>query len=696
MRAITSILPPSARRLPFLMRLLNFALLVATLVGAYFAQYLFDHASLASFFPDRLLNLFPQLSRLTRWQPEDLYSLALWIAILSSVVFGLIAPMWKNSAGQRTLRRLSVLQKSVTRWRTIAAVCLMLSATAGAYLLVQGWTPPLDDALAGGIWLAGSAAVIVAAFFLDKARPVRIVYLQPGQPERGWWQVLIVMAIGVWLFTWNNDALPRRIPQQSAQLALQAQMQAEGHLSLFAFGEAGLPGISSMPTAIIIWLTGDPLRSTAWTGSVAAALTVLATWLLACELFRRRSTWQTDRATHDTPNDNLEDDGQNPALWAALALVVSVPMIHFSRLPGQLEPLVCGLFALWSLLLGLRLGRFSLIALSGILAGCALLTASAGSSGLAFVATCAFLWVGVWLLRRAWISPRLSGVGLAGALFWFGSLLFVVTPLFGEWSRRPELLIALTPDFLSRLRPTLLAFTEVTDVRSLVDLPLHLLNSLLAPLFVLAIGALLFNLDHLLGWVLTTWLAFTVCLAAFGTPDTPLWSALLPALPAAALAIAFVVDRMRAATMLTFGGWSGQAVSYLALGLLTLTGISSLTSYTRAADAQRDVITAVARAAHNTEETTALYLFANAGDGAASWNEPAIRLATHDRALAGSLLASLDPAALPPVLAPGARVLVPPNQRANVQMLAERYPGGALHTVRDRHANPILYIYAMP
>jgi hypothetical protein len=678
------------------MRLLNFALLVATLVGAYFAQYLFDHASLVSFFPDRLLNLFPQLSRLTRWQPEDLYSLALWIAILSSLVFGLIAPMWKNSAGQRTLRRLSVLQQSARRWRTIAAACLVLATTAGAYLLAQGWTSPLDGSLAGGVWLAGGAAVIVAAIFLDKARPVRIVYLQPGQPERGWWQLLIVLAIGVWLFTWNNGSLPRRIPAQSAQLALQAQAQAEGNLSIFAYGEANLPGISSLPTAITIWLTGDPLRSIAWTGSVAAALTVLATWLLACELFRRRSTWQTDRSTHDTSNDNLEDDGHSPALWAALALVVSVPMIHFSRLPGQLEPLVCGLFALWSLLLGLRLGRLWVIALSGILAGCTLLTASAETSGAAFVATCAFLWVGVWLLKRAWISPRLSGVGVAGALFWFGSLLFIVTPLLGEWVRRPELLIVVTPDFLSRLRPTLLAFTEVSDVNSLVDLPLHLLNSLLAPLFVLAIGALLFNLDHLSGWVLATWLAFTICLAAFGASNTSVWPALLPALPAAALAIAFVIDRTRAATALAFGGWSGQAVGYLALGLLTLTGISSLTSYTEAADAQRDLITTVARAAHSTDETTTLYLYTGAEDGAPIWNEPAIRLVTQAHVQAGTLLASLDPADLPPVLAPGALVLITPDQRAGTQLLAERYPGGTVRTVRDRHANPILYIYAMP
>jgi hypothetical protein len=170
------------------------------------------------------------------------------------------------------------------------------------------------------------------------------------------------------------------------------------------------------------------------------------------------------------------------------------------------------------------------------------------------------------------------------------------------------LLIVVTPDFLSRLRPTLLAFTEVSDVNSLVDLPLHLLNSLLAPLFVLAIGALLFNLDHLSGWVLATWLAFTICLAAFGASNTSVWPALLPALPAAALAIAFVIDRTRAATALAFGGWSGQAVGYLALGLLTLTGISSLTSYTEAADAQRDLITTVAprRPQHRRDNHTLL------------------------------------------------------------------------------------------
>lgn len=90
-------------------------------------------------------------------------------------------------------------------------------------------------------------------------------------------------------------------------------------------------------------------------------------------------------------------------------------------------------------------------------------------------------------------------------LTWLGGLLIAGAPRFGLWLRTPTLL---TDHFQGALKPdlwaTLLAFTVRANGANPLTYPF--LDSILAPLLLLAIGALLFNLDRLPGLLLLLWL----------------------------------------------------------------------------------------------------------------------------------------------------------------------------------------------
>ena len=73
-------------------RLLRSLALAVIILAVYFAQYILDYGSLAEFFPDRFLKLFPWFHRFARWLPGDLLDLALWLTVLGGLCFGLIGP----------------------------------------------------------------------------------------------------------------------------------------------------------------------------------------------------------------------------------------------------------------------------------------------------------------------------------------------------------------------------------------------------------------------------------------------------------------------------------------------------------------------------------------------------------------------------------------------------------------------------
>ncbi len=133
--------------------------------------------------------------------------------------------------------------------------------------------------------------------------------------------------------------LPVQIDDAIAQIGLQAQAIATGtETHLFSAMQGQINPLALTPTALVIWLSGDPLLGTHVAGIFAGLLTVVATWLLGAELFRRTPVWGYF-------GECMEDNGKWLALMAALIVAATYGVLQFSRLPVYLEPVGWGCLA---------------------------------------------------------------------------------------------------------------------------------------------------------------------------------------------------------------------------------------------------------------------------------------------------------------------------------------------------------------
>lgn len=512
-----------------------------------------------------------------------------------------------------------------------------------------------------------------------------------AQPERSWPWMLPIALLALLLSSWDRGALPGVIPAPAAAAADQAALVADGSgPGWLRQGGAQVTGLATLPAALITRMAGDPLRGGASAGALAAALLVAGVWLLGCELFRRTPDCQDATA----PGAGwLQDDGRLPALLAAFALAGSAPLLHLGRFAGQVEPVAVGVFGLWATLRGARTGRRGLIALGGALAA---LAAGMAPGALALAAAAALLWPGIWLLRPSWFDPRLGRGGLSAVAVWLAAAVLVALPFLAAFERAPAPAPAPPVDagFLAYLGRTLLGFNSLPDAGGWAPFPLHMLSNWLAPFFVLALGALLFSFDSLPGWALITWLAAGIAAAA-ARPAAPAWDALLPALPAAALAVAFALDRIRAALAEGAGAWAARAASVFAVGVVGLALLTTWANYGWAA-APGDTASAIMRAALAAPEGAPTLLVVSRAEETPTWDDPRLlHFAAQDATPAGSMVLDAGaPGGWPDELPAGSRVLVPPQMQAAIAQLDTRYGRGTLETVRDRRANILLYVWA--
>lgn len=693
------------------MRALRSVGLLASVAAAYFAQYIFLHGSLETFFPVWLLDRYPTLYGFARWQTTDLNRLALWLAILAALVFGLLSAFWRGEQTPRAAKATltSAPAHADIRQRQAAWVALGVAvvATAGAVATrnlagVGAWLPL-------GCWLIAVVAYVAAGWFFYP--PVDPAGRAIEQPFAGWPYLVVLVVLGLLLYGYQLYTLPPRIDALSAQAGLgAAQIRQEGIAGLMQLGALGVPQAAYLGVALWTWLTADPVAGVRLAGFAGGVLLIIATWLTGNELYRRR-------IRVGTYGETVEDDGRLMAFLAALVTTAGILGLHYSRLPLLMEAAAWGTLGIWALLHSLRRGALWLTAASGLLVG---LACFFSSLGLVFVLTAVLTWLGITLLKPVWLEPAFGGGKslLGAALYWLGAVALLLGPLAAVVLRDGQVahaywlapfaappatggdhtaMLALAAggsDLTQNMRTLLGAFAVGGTPGLVPGISTSLLHALLAPLFVLALGALAVNLDTAVGWILAFWIGSAWVVAVSGASGAPNAPALLAGWPAVGLILAFGMDRLRVTLLESFGTWMMQAAIYLILGVVVGAGVLTWVSFTQAARLDGDAISYVVRVLAATQDDDAPIIVVNSGTGLLQPGDPVAEF-WMGQPMQGRTLTESALTELPAQLTPGTRLLLIPAEGFLLPELQRRYPSGRLDIQRDLRGDPVLYIYSL-
>lgn len=668
-------------------RLLRLLGLLAVIVVAYFAGYLFYQRSLSEFFPSWLLNRVPALYVYTRWLPADLVTLAWWLSAGAALGFGLLASSLRAEPIRLVERPANLPTRRHWIGRTLLLLSLLATVAAVLFLTVMSGTDrfvPLLWAAAVLLFLAGCG---VAALPRRSNVPSATADAPPRiQPEGSWPLLILILIVAGFLFSWRWFELPTPIDAELAQWGLQALALLRGEETAI-FTATIIPRLAATPLALVVALSGDTLLGFRLTGLVAGLLTVWGTWLLGCELFRRLPRF-------GPYGELVEDDGRTAALLAAALLVTSTAMSYFARLPLFLEPVAWGVLGLWALMRGLRTGDLLAVGLGGVLHGLAFLLYP---TGIVFPLSGLCWWAGVWLLQPGWLRPpgsalkrRWLGAG------WLGGLVVTAAPQLAVWVQTPA---AFRDRFTGTLLPDWDPLLSLLNLAGRHEAHFSVVGDGLHPvatgLLILAAGNLLLNLDRLAGWALFTWsLVALVVGGALASPMTQ-WPGLLPLLPALALTLAFGLDRIRVTLLEAVGGWAAQTTTYLLLGLVVWLSLLSWSGQSQLSQTTGAAATYTAQALRTLPPGQGAVLVLGERQADVNWEAPAIRLLVGER-LPPADRRTITPADGLETLPPRSTVVLQPEERWLLDELRERYPGGRRTVWRDNRGNPVLYLYEVP
>lgn len=712
------------------MRFLRFIALLVVVLLAYSAQLILHPPALTtstSVLPPPINGLLSDVARLRTLFVGDLRDVAFFMMALAAVTFGLLATPWPlTESPLAAVPAKWVLPQSRRRHRLSwfwVIIAVLLAIGASLLFATQLLTDPnhiptalrdsfypsptalpaLVTVVARAPWLTATVWGVSLLLFgvgcglfpwrfqQEDADQTPVANL--GQSVMARWPLLLLVLVvaGLW-YSWQLTTVPPRVVEGVAQTGLWATAWLTKGDPYFFFTapitlEPGfqVSGLATAVPALFYWLTQDLLLSVRLAGLWGALLTIGGTWLLGTELFRR-TTYEPAAG---------EDQGQGAALLAAILVTITMSTILFSRLPVLLETVGWGCLGGWALLRGLRTGDRLALGLSGILLS---LSAMLYTPGLVFVVTALGWWLSYRFVQSGWVPHRLQ-VTMPSARFrgyfllWVCGLWVMAAPVLGaQWLVLRHWLPTLQGNLAVSWQSTLLALIQAGDHSQLGGMAQPLLHGLLVPIFFLALGALCFNFDRRIAWLLLIWLTSGLLGATVLPSTVPNWPALLPTVPALGLLLAFGLDRLRMTILQSAGVWSNHLLNYLVLGLLLWVGAHHGVEYYHFAQQQVDLLSAVGQElrAHPSDQPIAIV-----GSSVLNREAPLLRFFTDDWRRP-ELAKVTFYATLPDSLPAGAVVVLAPADPTLLAQLQVRYPNGILWVRRDHLVNLLLYRYTIP
>ncbi len=724
------------------MRFLRFFALILVVAIAYSAQAVFHPtgliASTAPFFR-QITQYLPELAWARGLLVGNARTLALFGTAFAVLTFGLLAAPWpltELSAAGNALLLWTARARRRQRWAwslIILALLLSLVVALAAWVQIIAYTdmadgvaissaqsfrlilPPvlvaqLSPLFVQAPWLTLALwAASLGCFFLgcglfpNRVQSAASEYASPtGQPQAkaasaSWSLFLLLVTFAALQGGWQLTEIPRFVNPMVAQTGLIASdwLRSGDIARFFAMPiglEPGLVGFSHLSIAIptlFFYLTNDLLVSTRLAGLWAMLLVLTATWLLGTELFRR--------APQRVSAELSEDQGQGPALVATILVMFTAATLLFSRLPILLEMVGWGSLGCWALLRGWRSQDRLAMALSGVLIG---LSALLYSPGLAFVLIALGWWLGFALVQVGWV-PQRRPAQRTGALLrghfavWLLGLWLVAAPQLGvRWFALGQWVPA-WPGTFANWQATLLAFGQQGDLSEVGAWSIPFLHDLFVPILMLAIGALIFNLDRRVGWLLFTWLGGGVLAAIVLAPRAPLWPVLLPLLPAIGLVLAFGLDRLRATILQSAGDWLRNLSTYLLAGLVLWIGLNNGADYYSFANQQTDTVSALGYALRNLPADRPIVVVRPSNAPEMTSAAPQLRFLTNNWTTPPLATVTFT-TTVPSAATDGTVLLIAPAEPALLAEVQAIYPAGLLFVQRDHLANPLFYRYTLP
>ncbi len=387
-----------------------------------------------------------------------------------------------------------------------------------------------------GLFLFGGRPVLVYVAWVGGVITLLMAYV-PLQLPRGRpavWEgvaVLALLAVGGFLRAYQLGILPLRVHGDMASVGLQARAILQGEFpGWFALGWATIPMWGFAHEALTMALLGDSLIGLRASAVLGGMVSLLGVYALG------REAW--------TPRVGV---------LALAALSIDVVHIHFSRIPSYIDPVPWMVWALFFLVRGYRRRSAFHWALAGI--------SAAVASNMYFSGRLILPLMGLTLLylylfhRRGWYANR-EGIVVLGLAFFLtlGPMLITIVRDVPAYTARFRFVSLWDPGVyqhllnkyeattmrevvVEQLQRTLLTYQYFGDTSTQFGFPYPMLHAGLVPFFLVGVGVMTGRLRHLGNAIGTGWLVLGLLLGAVLTVDAPFWPRLVIITPVNALAV---------------------------------------------------------------------------------------------------------------------------------------------------------------